>query len=98
MVDFQDTKGKMENHIQDLKKQLVETTAELENYQNEKLFLTEELIEVTKELEDRTKLNQEKVEKYSKELTMVQTVNNTKQARVFTLQNIKILARVNILR
>ena len=88
----------MENHIQDLKKQLVETTAELENYQNEKLFLTEELIEVTKELEDRTKLNEEKVEKYSKELTMVQTVNNTKQARVFTLQSMKILARVNTLR
>jgi chromosome segregation ATPase len=70
----------MEMYIQELKKQLVQTTAELENVQNEQMFLTEDLAEVTQKLENRTKLNQEKVEKYNKELAIVKAVNNQKQA------------------
>ena len=64
---------KMEAHIADLKSQLAQITAELERLNNEELFCTEELQEVTQKLAERTELNNKRVAEMTEKLEKVIT-------------------------
>ena len=63
----------MEAHIADLKSQLAQITAELERLNNEELFCTEELQEVTQKLAERTELNNKRVAEMTEKLEKVIT-------------------------
>ena len=65
--------AKMEAHIADLKSQLAQITAELERLNNEELFCTEELQEVTQKLAERTELNNKRVAEMTQKLEKVIT-------------------------
>ena len=61
----------MEAHIADLKTQLAKITEELEQLNNEELFCTEELRDVTQKLADRTELNNKRVAEMTEKLNKV---------------------------
>jgi len=84
--NYLDTKTKMTKHIRDLENDLSCATAELEQIQNEQLFVAEELQINIDEFDARKALNDDRTADFTSILTNLQEENNLKEKINLKLQ------------